>query len=68
MADLMDYQAEITKEAFVSTFWNGFYLDDYVTAEEHNKEVRPNQIIAASLPYSPLDKHRQKAVVDICTK
>lgn len=68
MADLMDYQAEITRDSFVSTFWNGLYLDDYVTAEEHNKEVRPCQILAVSLPYSPLDKHQQKAVVDICTK
>ena len=33
-----------------------------------NREVRPNQIWAAGLPYSPLDKKQQKAVVDICTK
>ncbi|MBR2266048.1 MAG: glycogen debranching enzyme family protein, partial [Paludibacteraceae bacterium] len=26
-ADLMEYQAEICREAFVKTFWNGFYLD-----------------------------------------
>lgn len=67
-ADLMEYQAEITKNAFVQTFWNGFYLDDYVVDSYHDKEVRPNQIWAASLPYSPLDRKQQKAVVDICTK
>ena len=68
IADLMEYQAEITKDSFIKTFWNGVYLDDYVDGDYHNKEVRPNQIIAASLPYSPLDRRQSKAVVDICTK
>ena len=67
-ADLTEYQAEIARDSFVRTFWNGFYLDDYVAGEEHNREVRPNQIWAVSLPYSPLDRKQQKAVVEICTK
>jgi len=67
-ADLLDYQAALVKEAFVATFWNGIYLDDYVIDNYHDKEVRPNMIWAASLPYSPLDRKQQKAVVDICTK
>ena len=67
-ADLMEYQAELAREHFVKTFWNGYYLDDYVSDNYHNNEVRPNQIWAVSLPYSPLDKKQQKAVVDICTK
>ncbi len=67
-ADLMDYQAEITREAFVQTFWNGIYLNDYVINDYQNREVRPNQIWAVGLPYSPLDRKQQKAVVDICTK
>ena len=67
-ADLMDYQAEITREAFVKTFWNGVYLNDYVVDNWSDHEVRPNQIWAASLPHSPLDRKQQKAVVDICTK
>ncbi len=68
MADLTEYQAELLRDAFVNTFWNGVYLDDYVIDSYHDKEVRPNQIWAASLPYSPLDRKQQKAVVDICTK
>ena len=67
-ADLMEYQAEISRDAFVKTFWNGFYLDDYVVDNYHNKEVRPNMIWAVGLPYSPLDRKQQKAVVDICTR
>ena len=67
-ADLLEYQAELCREQFVATFWNGVYLDDYVVDMYHDKEVRPNQIWAASLPYSPLTIKQQKAVVDICTK
>jgi len=67
-ADLMEYQAAMTKDAFNKTFWNGLYLDDYVIDDYHNKEVRPNQIWAVGLPYSPLERKEMKAVVDICTK
>jgi len=67
-ADMLDYQAEITREAFVKTFWNGAYLYDYVDGNYNNPEVRPNMIFAVSLPYSTLDKKQKKAVVDICTK
>ncbi len=67
-AELMEYQSELTRDAFVRTFWNGLYLNDYVVDNYQNKEVRPNQIWAVSLPYSPLDKRQQKAIVDICTK
>lgn len=67
-ADLISYQAELCKSAFIDTFWNGMYLYDYVVDSYQNREVRPNQIWAAGLPYSPLDRKQQKAVVDICTK
>lgn len=67
-ADLLEYQAEITKDAFVKTFWNGVYLNDYVIDNYASAEVRPNMIWAAGLPYSPLDRKQIKAVVDICTK
>ncbi len=68
LADLLDYQTELMKDAFVNTFWNGLYLYDYVVGDYHDKEVRPNMIWAAALPHSPLDIKKQKAVVDICTK
>ncbi|MBQ7192406.1 MAG: glycogen debranching enzyme family protein [Paludibacteraceae bacterium] len=67
-ADLMEYQAELTRDSFVAVFWNGNYLNDYVVDDYKDREVRPNQIWAVALPYSPLDKKQQKAVVDICTK
>ncbi len=67
-ADLMDYQAEIAREAFVSTFWNGSYLCDYVVDNYKDMEVRPNMLLAVALEYSPLKRQQQKAVLDICTK
>lgn len=67
-ADLMDYQAEITRETFVSTFWNGTYLNDYVVDNYKDVEVRPNMLMAVGLPFSPLDKIQKKSVVDICTR
>lgn len=67
-ADLMDYQAEISREAFVATFWNGAYLHDYVIDQYHDMEVRPNMLLAVGLPYSPLDRNMQKSIVDICTR
>lgn len=68
--DILNYQAELAKNSFVTTFWNAEnkYLYDYVVGNEKNNEVRPNMIFAVSLPYSPLDKTQQKAVVDICTR
>lgn len=67
-ADLLDYQAEIAREAFVSTFWNGAYLYDFVDSYYNDQEVRPNMILAVALEFSPLDKQQQKSVVDITTK
>lgn len=67
-ADLLDYQAEIAREAFVRTFWNGAYLNDYVDGNYADKEVRPNMILAVSLAYSPLDRQQQKSILDIVTR
>lgn len=45
------------EESFINTFWNEEvgYLADYVDYQGHNLALRPNQVIAASLPYSPID-------------
>lgn len=67
-ADLLDYQAEIAREAFVGTFWNGTYLYDFVDGNYADQEVRPNMIMAVAMEFSPLDKQQQKSVLDITTK
>jgi len=67
-ADLLDYQAEIAREAFIQIFWNGTYLYDFVDGNYSDWEVRPNMIYAVGLPFSPLNKQQQKSVLDITTK
>lgn len=67
-AEILDYNAEFVKTAFADLFWNGTYLNDYISGHEKNPEVRPNMIFAASLPYSPLDAAQQKSIVDIVTR
>lgn len=67
-AATLDYAAVMVQNNFAKVFWNGTYLYDYVVDAYCDKEVRPNQIWAVSLPYSPLDLSQQKAVVDICTR
>ena len=57
-----------TAESFVNTFWNGLYLYDYVNGEYKDVEVRPNMILAVSMPYSPLNRQQQKSVLDVCTR
>ena len=67
-ADLLDYQAEIAREAFINIFWNGTYLNDFVDGTYKDYEVRPNMIIAVALQFSPLNKQQQKSILDITTK
>ena len=67
-SDLLNYQAEIAREAFISTFWNGSYLFDYVDGDYSNPEVRPNMILAVGLEFSPLNTKQQKSVLDITTR
>lgn len=57
-----------TAESFVNTFWNGLYLYDYVNGKYKDVEVRPNMILAVSMPYSPLGRQQQKSVLDVCTR
>jgi predicted glycogen debranching enzyme len=56
--------------SFVKTFWNtdGGWLFDVVRGNDRDASIRPNQIFAVSLPYSPLDKTQQRAVLDIVTQ
>ena len=67
-ADLLNYQAEIAREAFINTFWNGSYLYDYVDGNYSDPEVRPNMILAVGLEFSPLSVKQQKSVLDITTR
>ena len=56
-------------QSYVQVFRNEHgYLFDYVDGSAPDWSVRPNQIFAASLDYSPLNKMQKKQVLDIVTK
>ena len=44
------------------------YLLDYVDGQMMDWSVRPNQLFAIALDFSPLDVRERKGVLDICTK
>ena len=54
-------------EAFVKTFWieGKSYLADCVNGESRDLSVRPNQLMATSLPYSPLDEEKRMQVLNV---
>jgi predicted glycogen debranching enzyme len=62
---------ELIKNSFLELFWDekAGYLADYINDEEgKNMFVRPNMVIAVSLPYSMLDKEQMKKILDIADK
>jgi len=65
-AELYSRQANMIAPTFVRTFWNDRHqcLFDCVGADRISHDIRPNQIFAVSLPYSPLSGPQQVAVVD----
>jgi len=62
-----DILAQKVRKSFNGAFWieEGQYLYDYINGETKNAAIRPNQILAVSLPYSMLPKTRQRNVVEI---
>ncbi len=57
--------------AGLARFWNkgrGYCYDVIDGPDGHDAALRPNQLLAVSLPYSPLAPERQRAVVDVCAR
>lgn len=58
-------------QAGFGRFWDGekgYCYDVIDTPEGDDARLRPNQLFAVSLPYSPLTPAQQKAVVDLCAQ
>lgn len=57
--------AQKVKSSFTKAFWNedGKYLYDVVNNHEKDDSLRPNQIWAVSLPFTMLDKEKEKHIV-----
>jgi len=61
---------ETIAESFNQIFWieSEKYLADYANHTHQNTEVRPNQLLACRLDYSPLSEKRQRKVLAIITQ
>lgn len=59
---------ELIKKSFIDMFWDEKLgcLADYINdSEGKNMFIRPNMVIAVSLPFSMLDKDQMKRVLDV---
>lgn len=67
--DLAEWEALVKRipKSFTETFWDEQrgYLADYVDGDYKNWDIRPNMIIAASLPYSPITNKIKARVVRV---
>lgn len=61
----------LIKKSFIELFWDEEkgYLADYINDYEgKNFFVRPNMVIAVSLPYSMLERDQMKKILDLADK
>ncbi len=58
---------EQIRNSFVETFWDEEkgYLADVVDGDEKDWSIRPNQVFATSLPFSPINDEIKKSVLDV---
>ena len=62
-------EAEDVSQSFKKIFLNEYgYLLDYVDGPMMDWSVRPNQIFAIALDFSPLDLKERTKVLDLCTQ
>jgi len=68
-AERIEAECRQFEESFRATFVNHCgYLFDYVDGGNADWSVRPNQLLAIALDFSPLTLRERKAVLDICTR
>lgn len=63
-----DLLARQVRHSFQESFWNehhGYLNDCILTSGKADTSIRPNQIFAISLPYSPLMPHQQRNVLEV---
>lgn len=57
--------ADKVRESFNEKFWNEDRECLFDVVDENDDKIRPNQIWAVSLPYTMLDKDKEKKIVDV---
>jgi predicted glycogen debranching enzyme len=62
--------AEQAGVSFVNAFWlpDAGYLADVVRGADRDASLRPNQILAVGLPFTPLSKEQQQSVLKVVTE
>ena len=69
MKQQISQRSDLVKESFTAIFLNSAgYLFDFVDGDYSDWSLRPNMLFAVSLDHSPLEKHRQRSIVDFATK
>ncbi len=58
---------QLFEKNFARTFWfsDGDYLADVVAENGQDTAVRPNQVLAVSLPYSPLSRAQMQGIINV---
>ncbi len=58
------------EESFTKTFYipEKKYLGDFYNEAKLNQQLRPNQLLACSLPFSPIDIKIAQEIVEACTQ
>jgi predicted glycogen debranching enzyme len=65
-----DKLPSLVKESFIQQFWDSSkgYLADFIDKNTKDWSIRPNQVIATSLEYSPLDNEMKTSVLNSVEK
>ncbi len=61
------YLPELIKKSFIEIFWDKEkgYLADYVDEKHTNWDVRPNQVIATSMPFTMLTPEQIQSILKV---
>jgi predicted glycogen debranching enzyme len=63
-------QLKLVGDSFIETYWNDAkgYLADCWHNGTHDWTIRPNMIIAAGLPYSPMTSEMKKSILSLAKR
>lgn len=59
---------EKIKLSFNNKFWNEETKCLYDVVDDNDSSIRPNQLFAVSLPFTMLDRRKEKSIVDVVNK
>jgi predicted glycogen debranching enzyme len=62
---------ELSARSFIDIFWDeehGYLADHVNDKDSRNMQVRPNMVIATSLPYTMLTREQMKSILDIVNR